>query len=149
MSITFKLYVNESPREKIGKTLSGEKSFDCLLKEDTSILDPVLILESTDNLSGFNYMYCETFGRYYFINNIESVGNNLWRITAHVDVLETYKTQILANTAILDRQTNFFNTYLNDDEWPVYSYDEVITFKFSDSAFIKEPNYILTVAGGS
>ena len=64
-------------------------------------------------------------------------------------MLETYKTQILANTAILDRQTNFFNTYLNDDEWPVYSYDEVITFKFSDSAFIKEPSYVLTVAGGS
>ena len=139
MSITFKLYVNGSPREKIGKTLSGEKSFDCLLKEDTSILDPVLILESPDNLSGYNYMYCETFGRYYFINNIESVGNNLWRITAHVDVLETYKTQILANTAILDRQTNFFNTYLNDDEWPVYSYDEVITFMFTQ----------LTVAGGA
>jgi hypothetical protein len=148
MSITFKLYVNESPREKIGKVLSGEKSFDCLLKEDTSVLDPVLILESEDNLSGFNYMYCETFGRYYFIHNIESVGNNLWRITAHVDVLETYKSQILANTAILERQTNFYNTYLNDDEWPVYAYNDVITFKFTDSQFTKAANFILAVAGG-
>lgn len=148
MGVGFKLYVNESPREKIGKILSAEKVFDCLLKEDTSVLDPVLILESDTTLSGYNYMYCEDFHRYYFINNIESIGNNLWRITAHVDVLETYKTQILANNAILDRQTNFYNTYLNDDEWPVYSYDDVITFKFTSSEFIKAANYVLVVAGG-
>ena len=145
--IDFVLGVNVSPKKKIGKTVQNTETFSCLLKEDTSVLDPVLILESEANLSGYNYMYCETFGRYYFINNIESVGNNLWRITGHVDVLNTYASLILNNDAVIKRQQNKFNLYLDDPDFHTYNYERIQTLKFPENDFSKTLQYVLVTNG--
>lgn len=148
MGITVTLKHNSSPVEKIGKTLDAGTDFTCDLKADTSILRPTLVLQSESNLSGFNYMYISDFQRYYFIDDIVSKNKVIWEVSGHVDVLQTYKQQILSNTAVLKRQQNKYNTYLNDERWPVYTYDDVITFKFTDSGFKKSLEYLLVVAGG-
>lgn len=148
MGITVKLLHNSSPVEKIGKTLDAGTDFTCDLKADTSVLKPTLILQSASSLAGFNYMYIQDFGRYYFIDDIVSKNNVIWEVSGHVDVLETYKQGILSNTAVLKRQQNKYNTYLNDERWPVYTYDDVITFKFTNSGFKKTLEYLLIVAGG-
>ena len=148
MGITVKLLHNSSPVEKIGKTLDAGTDFTCDLKADTSVLKPTIILQSASSLAGFNYMYIQDFQRYYFIDDIVSKNNVIWEVSGHVDVLETYKQGILSNTAILKRQQNKYNTYLNDERWPVYTYDDVITFKFTDSGFKKDLEYLLVVAGG-
>lgn len=148
MSFSVDLYQNESPVEKIGKTLSNSHTIsDVVLKRDTSILRPVLLINSVQDIYTYNYMYISEFGRYYFIDDIRSVNNNMWEISAHVDVLETYKDQILANTAVIRRQSLKYNTYLNDPEWKTYSYEQVAAFKFPATPFNKELKYILTVAG--
>lgn len=148
MSFSVDLYQNESPVEKIGKTLSNSHTIsDVVLKRDTSILRPVLLINSAHDIYTYNYMYISEFGRYYFIDDIRSVNNNMWEISAHVDVLETYKNQILANTAVIRRQSLKYNTYLNDPEWKTYAYEQVTAFKFPATPFNKELKYILTVAG--
>lgn len=148
MSFSVDLYVNNSPVEKIGKDLTGNHTIsDVLLKRDTSILRPVLLVNSAQDIFTFNYMYISEFSRYYFIDDIRSVHDNLWEISAHVDVLETYKNQILANTAVIRRQSLKYNTYLNDPEWKTYAYEQVAAFKFPATPFNKELKYILTVAG--
>lgn len=149
MGFDVKLCHNLSPVEKIGKNINvGETFAGCVLKDETSILKPSIRLKATTNIYTYNYMYIPTFERYYFIDDITSINNNVWEISGHVDVLETYKNTILANNAIVKRQTNKYNTYLNDDEWSVFTYDDVITFKFTQSAFKKALNYLLVVAGG-
>lgn len=149
MSISVKLCHNSSPYEKIGKTLDAGSSFDCLLKADTSVLRPTIIVDSDSaSIKGYNYMYIADFGRYYFIDDIVSKNNNIWEISGHVDVLETYKSGILTNNAIIKRQQNKYNTYLNDADWNTYAYDDVITFAFSQSGFSKSLEYLLLVAGG-
>lgn len=148
MGISVKLMHNSSPVEKIGKNLDAGTEFTCDLKADTSVLKPTLILQSASSLAGFNYMYIQDFNRYYFIDDIVSKNNVIWEVSGHVDVLQTYKAGILSNTAVLRRQQNKYNTYLNDDKWPVYTYDDVITFKFTDSGFKKALEYLLVVAGG-
>lgn len=149
MSIAVKLCHNSSPIEKIGKVLDEGESFDCVLKAETSILRPTIILNSSSaNLKGYNYMYIADLNRYYFIDDIVSKNNNIWEVSGHVDVLETYKQQILSNNAVIRRQSNQYNTYLNDAEWNVYAYDDVITLKFSNSGFKKSLEYLLIVAGG-
>lgn len=148
MSFSVDLYQNESPVEKIGKTLSNSHTIsDVVLKRDTSILRPVLLINSAQDIYTYNYMYISEFGRYYFIDDIRSVNNNMWEISAHVDVLETYKSQILANTAVIRRQSLKYNTYLNDPEWKTYAYEQVAAFKFPVTPFNKDLKYILTVAG--
>ena len=148
MSFSVNLYQNESPVEKIGKTLSNSHTIsDVVLKRDTSILRPVLLINSAQDIYTYNYMYISEFGRYYFIDDIRSVNNNMWEISAHVDVLETYKIPILANTAVIRRQSQKYNTYLNDPEWKTYAYEQVAAFKFPVTPFNKDLKYILTVAG--
>lgn len=148
MSFSAVLKVNSSPVEKIGKTLSDGLSFDVELKAGTSVLRPVLLLTSPSGLAGYNYMYISDFGRYYFIDDIKSVRNGQWEISAHVDVLETYKDAILANRCVVKRQQNRYNTYLNDPEWMVYANENVVAYKFiGTSPFNKSLNFVLSVAG--
>ena len=149
MSLTASLKVNSSPVEKIGKTLSDGLDFNVTLKEDTSILRPVLILASTAQapITGYNYMYISDFGRYYFIDDVKSVRNNVWEVSAHVDVLETYKDAILANSAVIKRQQSLYNLYLDDPEFKTYTTQRVQCKRFPANAFNKTLTYILITNG--
>lgn len=147
MGFTVTLKVNSSPVEKIGKTLSTGTDYTCRLKENTSILKPTLILLSVVDPTGYNYMYISEFGRYYFIDDIVSVNNNVWEISGHVDVLETYATAIKANSAVIKRQRNKFNLYLDDPEFHVLNKQRVQTFRFPENGFDKNLSYILVVSG--
>ena len=149
MSFTIKLCHNSSPAEKIEKDLdSGVEITGCVLKEPTSILRPVVKILTTDSsIYTYNYMYISEFERYYFIDDIVSNHNNKWEISAHVDVLETYKNGILAQSAVIRRQQNNYNLYLNDPDFMTYNYDMIQTKKFTASEFNKTLNYILAVNG--
>lgn len=148
MGFSIDLYKNESPVEKIGKTLNSQSTINNVaLKRDTSILRPVLLLNTNISIFQYNYMYISEFGRYYFIDDIRSINDNLWEISAHVDVLETYKNNILENTAVIKRQETTFNTYLNDPEWKVYAYEQKVAYKFKKTPFKKDLEYVLITAG--
>ena len=146
--LSIQLMNNSSPVEKIGKTLSAGNTYNCALKDDTSVLDPVIILQTSDNIFNYNYMYISDFGRYYFIKDIKSLNNNRWEVSAHVDVLETYKNSILANNAVIRRQQNKYNLYLDDPEYKTYNTESIETIKLKNgSGFTKNLKYILTVNG--
>ena len=147
MSLTATLYISASPVEKIGKSLTSGGSYTCTLKDTTSVLNPVLILRTSDPVYNYNYLYIQEFGRYYFINDIRSVNNNVWEISAHVDVLETYKTAILANSAVIKRQASQYNLYLDDPDFHAYNYERIQTLKFPANTFNKNLNYVLVVNG--
>ena len=145
MSLSVTLYNSASPVEKIGKTLTAGGSYSCSLKDATSVLNPVLIIRTSDPVYNYNYLYIQEFGRYYFINDIKSVNNNVWEISAHVDVLETYKAAILSNEAVIRRQDKLFNLYLDDSDFHVLNYERVQTLKFPANAFSKNLTYVLVV----
>jgi len=149
MSLTVNLKVSSSPVEKIGKTYTVGNDYSCVLKDDCSILRPIIDIATSDNLAGYNYMYIQSFGRYYFIEDITSLHNNMWRITAHVDVLETYATAIKSNSAVIKRQANSFNLYLDDPEFKTYNNMQIQTKRFTpaNGGFSKSLKYILTVNG--
>lgn len=89
---------------------SSGASFDVVLKDRTSILNPVFLL----SLESFpRYNYAKYLGRYYFINNVESVHNNLWALSCSVDVLATWKAAIQASSAFVLFDTSA-NTELTD-----------------------------------
>lgn len=145
--LSVQLMNNSSPVEKIGKTLSAGNTYNCALKDDTSILNPVIILQTSDNIFTYNYIYISDFDRYYFITDIKSLNNNRWEITGKVDVLETYATEILSNNAVVKRQQNLYNLYLDDPDFHTYNYDNIQTLKFPPNGLSKNLNYILVVNG--
>ena len=144
MNVT--LYKNTSEKAKVGKTLTSASVHTGTLREGCEVVNPTIIVEGV-NLSDFNYMYIPEFHRYYFITGITSVKKGLWQIDGHCDVLETYQAQIKAQKAVVERQENDYNLYLNDPEWKVYTNKQVLTREFP-SGFLASGNYFLTVVGG-
>lgn len=134
---------------KVDKTFTPTATYECVLKDGTSVENPVLLL-NTSNISGCNYMYIQDFGRYYFINDVVSVRNGLWEVHGHVDVLKTYSSGIKGCTATLKRQENLFNMYLDDPEFKTYNKSQIVTKMFSGASgpLNKDMKYILVVAGG-
>lgn len=140
------LMTNSSEKNKMDKTLTTIATISGTLKNATSIIDPVIIIEGDlSSFTGCNYMTIDTFGRSYFINNIRSIGNNLFEVSGHVDVISTYKTAIRRNSAIIRKQQNQWNLYLNDGSLRVYQNPQVVTKTFS-TGFTKL-EFVLAVAG--
>lgn len=82
----------------------------CVLKDGASLLDPVLLLEH----SGEPYFsHFAMLGRYYKVTDIRSVRQNLWELAGTVDVLASWKSNILATSAFVAYDTTA-NTEITD-----------------------------------
>ena len=112
MDIIF--YNNTSPKIALDKTLTNATTLTGSLREQCSLIDPVINVESA-NVFNFNYCYIADFGRYYFIKEVTSVRNGLWRVVMHVDVRSSFKTEIRNNEPILERSENLYNLYIPDE----------------------------------
>ena len=145
--MTITLYKNQSDKRYINKTLADAKTLtSCRIYEDNSISTPSIRIE-TDSVipSGYNYAYIPDFGRYYYITDIE-VANGYIIVSLSVDVLMTYKSDILSSEVIVGRQESQFNTYLADDKFRAYEYNNQFVHAFS-SPFTKNLEFVLTVQG--
>lgn len=138
-------FVNESERNTIGKVLKNELTVSGTLKKECSILRPS-ILFSGINPAIYNYAYIPEFNRYYYIGNPVSVRENLWEIPFSVDVLESWKSQIKQQDAIIKRQESIWDLYLNDEKFKAESTNKTATILFPNDLF-NTVNFILTAAG--
>lgn len=145
--MTIEFYVNQSEKNRLDKTLVSAFNLNGELKEDCSIIDPVIkVVADVSSMASVNYMYIASFGRYYFINNVISINNDICEVHAHVDVLSTYKDEIRAQRAVVSRQEKKWNLYLNDGVFKTYQNPYIITKAFS-SGFTSQ-HFILSIAGG-
>ena len=143
-----KVYINISEKNKLDKTLNNETTYTGQLKNETSIINPVIMVEgSLQNLAAYNYAYIPSFLRYYFLTDILSIRNNLIELHLSVDVLMSFKTQILNQSAIIKRQKNVYNLYLDDENFKTYNYSHTVTKQFP-KGFPSLPSFILTTVGG-
>lgn len=112
------LYKNNSPNNYVTKQLAGALTLNGSLRDESSVIDPVIMIEA-NNLSTYNYLYISQFSRFYFIRNVESVRTNLWRITCHVDVLNTYRSQIRSHMAIISKTASSDDSdlFIDDGDW--------------------------------
>lgn len=145
MQIT--LYKTPSTSNTIGKTLESETPIaNVLLKDKTDIKNPVLKLKSDDSIFGFNYCYIPNFKRFYFINNIRVFPNSIYELDLSVDVLETFKADILKSKGFVNRQTEF-NSYYNRD-YTSEVRKEIDIYKSETTLKIDSKNMVLVTVGG-
>ena len=148
MGFSVEFMNNLSPVEKIGKVITtGLTISNVVLKRDTSILKTILHIYTESDISGYNYMYIPQFNRYYYIDDIVSVGNNRWEVSAHVDVLETYAEELLNQMVILNKQESKGNKYLNDGSF-ISQVNEFNTSYNFPYGFNTSGTFILICAGG-
>lgn len=144
--MTIILYQNTSEYNAIDKSLSTLITLTGTLKEESSIIDPVITISDIDSyISSMNYAYIQEFNRYYFITNIESVRNNLWRVSFHVDVLYTYADEIKSNHAIIERNERQYDLKLNDGLFRTQQNPRIAQYPFPSG--FNTWNFVLAVAG--
>lgn len=114
---SIELFKNSSESNRVDKTNYIEliDIISGVIREQSSILNMVLTIEY-DKVPNFNYVYIPIFNRYYYVDDIVSVNNKLWAISLSVDVLMTYKTDILNQTAFITRNEKIYDEYLIDDK---------------------------------
>lgn len=96
------------------------KSISCTMKDECSIMRPVLETQDVTTPWIYNYAKIPTFGnRYYFIDDW-SYYRGVWSCEMTEDVLATYKTSIGSSYQLVTRTANatYWNKYLVDDTYP-------------------------------
>ena len=139
------LYKNNSPNNYVTKQLAGALTLNGSLRDESSVIDPVIMIEG-DNFSTYNYLYISQFSRFYFIRNIESVRTRLWRITCHVDVLNTYRSQIRSHMAIISKTASSDDSdlFIDDGDWYCENRKFNQIFQFSQGLNEKGTNILIT-----
>lgn len=146
MAFEIVLQNNKSERERITKDIDTLATYTGTLKAETSIIDPVFLIEcDLSNVINANYMTVSAFGRSYFINNIRSIRAGLVEFSCHVDVLSSFADEIKTNRAIVKKQEQRWNLYLNDGSFKIYQNPTVLTRAFPSGFTTQE--FVLAVAG--
>ena len=137
---------NTSPEIQVNKTVSTPKPIDCALKGNCSILKPVLIIQG-ELITSYNYFQIPDFGnRYYFIDSIITLNENTLEIKGRIDVLMSFKDDILNSKGIIERNEKEFIKYITDSKYTVLNYERIQTKQFPNS-FPNNGEFILVVAG--
>lgn len=144
--MTITLYKNESEKNKINKILTTVATLTGTLRDSSSIINPDIVIEY-DNPTGFNYCYIDAFNRFYFVTNITVINNKLLKLSLKVDVLESFKTSILAQNIIIDKSTSNVDEYLPDDNLVVNVKTKTDIVNFP-SGLLESGEFILITAGG-
>ena len=105
--------------------LNTGDAFDMKLKEETSVLNPALIINPASQgmpnpftPSYYTYAYIQKFERYYFITDWQYI-NRMWVAYLTVDVLASFKTAIGTMSEYVVRSDSSFDTSISDISYPV------------------------------
>lgn len=122
---------------KLSKNITEYDFILGTLKNESSIISPKIYFEY-NILPTFNYVYIDKFSRYYYVNNITSVRNNLWLMELKIDVLMSYKKGILNLSGYIKRNENNYNNFI-EDKLVDYNYNKTIeiqeNFRYYDVNF--------------
>lgn len=145
--IDVEMYVNLSEPNKINKSLRTGPIYSGSLRDGTSILDPVVMIEA-GTLVGYNYAHIPLFGRYYYITNVVSLRTGLWEVSMHTDPLMTYRSQLMAVSVILDTSTRTgADEYLTGPQFVARAKESTTVIPFP-SGLAQNGEFILITAGG-
>lgn len=142
------IYKNLSENSVIGKNKTLVYETECEIKGESSIINPVLILQYNEQLFASNYVYIPAWGRYYFIDDVRVMTGGRVEVSLSVDVLESFKAPILELNVILsDTEQTGINNYLPSESFVVNCKHKTDIVNFSNG-LLDNGEYILITAGG-
>ena len=109
-------FYNFSKRKNSTKQPSGtHTTLVCELNDNFNLIDGDIVVNTgrTQSAKIYTYCYIAEFDRYYFVTNW-TYQNGLWYVTLTVDVLATYKANILATSAFILYAQTAFNSHIVD-----------------------------------
>lgn len=145
--VAFALYQNHSSNSRIDKSITHLHTYDCVFKDPTSIINPVIRIKGTDtNVLKGNYGYIPKFNRFYYVNNVTSINGDIWEISLHCDVLMSFRDDIIERNVLFNHSESNYNLYLNDGSLQMDSRPKITWDKFP-SSLTNDGTYVLLLAG--
>lgn len=153
MNVTFYNYTGAN--NVINKTLGTGTTIDCNMQVATEQLMPHVRVTFNDSITfdAFTYNYCivtlgsKSYPYFIDVNSIKNIGKGVWDVPMQLDLLELYKSDILASTAIIERSSTTYNMYLRDDLYSAYGYP-LLGCKEFPNGFSNNYYYLLNVCNG-
>lgn len=138
---------NKSDERQIFKTLEEGVTLQGTLRDSSSIISPVVLIESNEVVK-YNFCYIPTWQRYYFVRDVQSYRNNMYVVFLECDVLMSFKNDIANFEVVVDKQTMSANgdEYIDDGSLVC---DNIMFNRIYNFArgFNNSPEYILITAG--
>lgn len=135
---TLKLYKNSSENNDVLKTLTDETIIKGSSRTVVDMLAPTIDLAGVD-VNSYNYCYVEELQRYYYIENMMLSPNGITRLTMRVDVLMTYREDILSSKGMITKSREY-NPYTGDydveSRYTLEKHEFENGFNFNDGDFV-------------
>lgn len=136
------LYYNQSQENKLNKVLTNKGTRTILFLNSVDFLRPIITVKTL--LADTNYCYIESLGRYYFIENIRNLKNDLFELSLKCDVLMTYKNDIEQSKVIITESSNEINS--NNTDYVAEKNIDVNEIDL-DNPFTESSDVLITIVG--
>ena len=142
-------YKTSSELKEVNKDCELIERKECSLINETDRTNPSLIIDKS--LINSNIIFIPSFGRWYNLASVERTNNNWVRANYHVDLLMSFKDELLEKYFLINRQESNLNPYLIDNMQSCAVEKEILIAKF-DGGILNNSNtltnnYVLEVAG--
>ena len=140
-------FYNASDDRVINKTLVGGESFIGTPRDEVDVMSPVIRFESADVIR-YNYAYIPELQRYYAVTSVNAYREGIWDVEFAVDVLMSFRGDIMTLSVIVDKQTMSENgdEYIDDGSLVTDNVMFTRVHQF-ENGFNDYPEYILITAG--
>lgn len=108
-------YYNVSDARVINKNIVFGEAFEGQARDEVDIMNPVILFD-TDEILRYNYAYIPEFQRYYNISDRNVLREGLCEVSFDVDVLMSFRADILNLSVVVDKQSmeENGNEYIDD-----------------------------------
>lgn len=142
-------YYNQSDSRVINKRLveMDNNVFEGVPRGDVSVMNPVIRFEN-DGILRFNYAYVPELQRYYSVVDRTAFRDGIWDVTFAVDVLMSFRRDIMNLSVVVDKQSMGSNgdEYIDDGSLVSENVMFQSLYEFPNG-FNDNGEYILITAG--
>lgn len=140
-------YYNVSDARVINKNIIFGDVFEGQARDEVDIMNPVILFD-TDEILRYNYAYIPEFQRYYNISDRNILREGLCEVSFDVDVLMSFRADILNLSVVVDKQSmeENGNEYIDDSSLVAENVMFQTVYNFP-SGFNSTGEFILITAG--
>lgn len=119
-NVTLYKFKKKPNSTKLPPSGTASRTFSCYALDNSSIIRPTLVLQyGTSEILDFNYAYIQTWGRYYFIDDIAVLEGGIYQLSMACDVLASFRTDILSSSQYVLRSASDHDRTVIDNKYPV------------------------------
>lgn len=142
-----KLYKNKSDAKVISKDITDVVTKNFNFKDVSDILHPLVEIQGL--ITESNYAYIPDLKRFYFIDNVDIDNTGVCIYHLSIDVLMSYRQELLNKYFLISRQEFNYNPYFVDTELLTRADKTIINVPIGTVGTEDTYNYYLVTTGGN